>query len=84
MFLCSCWCKRPLRTVLVEQPSTTDSCAKDPDLACMCFCFGSVRKFMQEAQSVCLSSMVILKGVVLPKINPPVKPDEGKQPGRQI
>lgn len=25
--------------VLVEQPSTTDSCAKDPDLARLCFCF---------------------------------------------
>lgn len=29
----------PLRRVLVEQPSTTDSCAKDPDLARLCFCF---------------------------------------------
>lgn len=48
------------------QLSATDSCTKDPDLASMCSCFGIK---CQKEKTVCLSSMVILKGMVHPEMS---------------
>lgn len=85
MFLHSCWCKTRSGGCCWSSRAPLTHVRKIliwP--ACAFVLEVSVRKFTQEAKTVCLSSMVILKGVVLPKINPPIKRDEGKQPGRQI
>lgn len=76
IFLYGSWCKM----LLEEKPSATDSCSKDPDLACMCICFGSERqKVHAESKTGCLSSMVIREGMVLLKICQLCVPDEGER-----